>query len=125
MGTDTGLHSTVSTSTSQVAQTRVANIRSQRTFERPTYGARPAGRVDPRSVPPGAHGFLGNPFLMGPDGTREDVVNKFRAYFHQRLEDDPAFYTAVRNLRGRTLLCFCKPRDCHLDVVAEWLNSLD
>lgn len=103
-------------------KTEVVNIRVTGTASA-VYGGRPHGG-DPRTVPPGGHGFLGNPFVVGADGSRHEVIDKFRVYFYQRLEDDPSFLAAVTALRGRKLGCFCKPMDCHLDVVAEWLDKL-
>ena len=76
--------------------------------------------------------ILGNPFVIGRDGTREEVIEKFREYFEQRMFGnesfgvdnlDLAFREAVENLRGRKIGCCCSPAACHGDVYAEFLND--
>ena len=49
----------------------------------------------------------GNPFVIGRDGTRTEVIEKYRDWlFTCRLDlrDD-----ARRELRGRDLVCWCSP----------------
>jgi hypothetical protein len=65
---------------------------------------------------------FGNPFVIGKDGTREEVIEKYRSYFKGKLED-PTFRTMVLRLRGKRLGCFCKPKDCHGDIIKEWLDE--
>lgn len=66
---------------------------------------------------------FGNPYRIGPDGTREEVIVKYRDYFYQRIVYDEMFKKAVLNLRGKRLGCFCKPKDCHGDIIVEYLNE--
>lgn len=51
----------------------------------------------------GFGGTFGNPYVVGPDGDREEVIRKFRIYFHDRLKRDPSFGPAVESLRGKVL----------------------
>ena len=32
--------------------------------------------------------IYGNPYVIGSDGTREEVIEKFKKYFEQRIHDD-------------------------------------
>ncbi len=57
----------------------------------------------------------GNPFIIGKDGTREQVIAKYRVYVRQF----PKLTAALPELRGKTLGCWCKPQACHGDVLAE------
>lgn len=66
---------------------------------------------------------FGNPFKIGRDGSRQEVVEKYRAYFYKRLANDKEFKEQVQMLRGQKLGCFCAPRACHADVIAEYLNA--
>jgi len=86
------------------------------------YGGRPRGGRNPRDVPPGEYGFLGNPFPMGKDD-REESIAKFRTYFLDRVESDLPFREAVLSARDKAIACFCKPKSCHCDVIAEWLDE--
>lgn len=67
---------------------------------------------------------FGNPFKLYKDGTRNEVIDKFKKYFHNRLEKDQTFKKKVLELKGLRLGCFCHPRRCHAHVIATYLNSL-
>ena len=49
----------------------------------------------------------GNPYIIGKDGTREEVIEKFEKNILPKLD--------LRPLIGRDLVCFCKPKPCHGD----------
>lgn len=61
-----------------------------------------------------------NPFKIGVDGDRAEVIAKYRLW----LIDRPALiHRAVRELRGKRLGCWCAPEACHGDVLAEIADS--
>jgi hypothetical protein len=72
----------------------------------------------------GSTSLLGNPFVIGPDGTREEVIAKHIAYADYRFEHDPEFKAAVLALKGKKLGCFCNPQACHCTKLAELANSV-
>ena len=80
------------------------------------------GRGSKRRV--GGGGVLGSnlaiPFKIGQDGSRSDVVSKFRDYITKSaLIEDLA-------LKGKALLRLCQPtEDCHGDVCVELARDLD
>ena len=61
----------------------------------------------------------GNPFVIGRDGEREQVIEKYR----QWLLGQPALLAALPELKGKTLACWCAPKACHGDVLAELANA--
>ena len=61
-----------------------------------------------------------NPFHIGKDGTRRQVLEHFVAYL--TACPDP-IERARTELRDKTLVCFCKPLDCHGDVWAKIANG--
>lgn len=65
----------------------------------------------------GHDGRFGNPFRHGPDGTRDEAIGRFSLWLQGRLVTDPDMKEAVKRLHGRTLVCFCKPKACHGDVL--------
>ncbi len=68
----------------------------------------------------------GNPYSIGHDGDREDVIRKFQYDFDRNyLKDGEKFKEKLILLRGHTLGCHCKPFDCHGDVLAQFLNEMD
>jgi len=62
---------------------------------------------------------LANPFRPGPDGTRVEVVAKYRAYLLGR----PDLLALLPALRGRRLGCWCAPQPCHATVIAELADT--
>lgn len=63
---------------------------------------------------------FGNPFKAGLNGTQKQVVKMFREW----LKNRPALQKkALQELKGRDLLCFCKPKPCHGDVLLELLEN--
>ena len=61
----------------------------------------------------------GNPFVIGKDGTREQVIQKYRNW----LMTQPSLLAAMPELKGRTLGCWCSPAACHGDVLAELADA--
>jgi hypothetical protein len=60
----------------------------------------------------------GNPFVIGRDGTRAEVVAKYRAY----LLGNPGLMAALPEIAGKDLVCWCAPQACHGDVLLELAN---
>ena len=56
----------------------------------------------------------GNPFVIGPDGDRDEVVRKYEDWARSR----PRLVEAARReLAGHDLVCWCAPQRCHADVL--------
>jgi hypothetical protein len=62
---------------------------------------------------------LANPFRLGPDGSRAEVVARYREYLLAR----PDLLALLPALRGKRLGCWCAPLECHADVVAELADT--
>jgi hypothetical protein len=68
----------------------------------------------------------GNPFSHRKDtrarfqvASREEAIEKFREW----VVKQPHLMLSLGELRGKVLGCFCKPEDCHGDVLAEIVND--
>lgn len=62
----------------------------------------------------------GNPFEIGKDGTRAEVIAKYEAW----VRAQPGFLERIkRELRGKILGCWCTPDPCHGDVLAKIAND--
>lgn len=59
----------------------------------------------------------GNPFFIGRDGTREEVIALFEKWITTERRD--LYYAGRRELQGKILGCWCAPLPCHGDV---WLR---
>jgi len=68
----------------------------------------------------------GNPFLIGKDGTREEVIAKYKLYLWQKIKSGVVTKEKLISLDNKRLGCFCKPQACHGDVIAkavEWAKG--
>lgn len=61
----------------------------------------------------------GNPFKVGRDGTRDEVIQK---YWEHLAAHPELIERARRELRGKVLGCWCKPEACHGDVLVELIE---
>lgn len=57
----------------------------------------------------------GNPFVISAGMSRDDVCNRFEAEILPTLD--------VSALRGKDLVCFCKPQRCHGDSILLKANA--
>lgn len=62
----------------------------------------------------------GNPFIIGKDGTREEVIEKYRKW----IMTQPHLLNSLHELKDKTIVCWCKPKACHCDVLAELADKL-
>ena len=68
----------------------------------------------------GRPGPFGNPFKIGPDGTREEVVEKYAEW----VLTQPELLAKIRSeLKEKVLGCWCAPKLCHGDIIAELANE--
>lgn len=83
--------------------------------------------INRKLAPPGAWDVYigrpsawGNPFKIGRDGDRAEVIRKYEAW----LRGQPRLMARLPELRGRVLACWCKPLPCHGDVLARLADAL-
>ena len=63
----------------------------------------------------------GNPFVIGKDGDRNEVCDKYKIYANKKFTDEE-----IKNdLKGKILVCCCKPKRCHGDYLLERANKLE
>ena len=77
-------------------------------------------KIPENSIFVGRPSKWGNPFVIGKDGCREEVIMKYRVYLRQHEE---LTKEAKTELAGKNLICFCAPKPCHADVLLEISNS--
>ncbi len=62
----------------------------------------------------------GNPFVIGKDGTRDEVIAKYQEWV--MFSEDVAVQWIrehVEELKGKVLGCWCAPKPCHGDFLSE------
>jgi hypothetical protein len=73
--------------------------------------------------PIGTKGWLGNPYtLLHHD--RDESIRMFTEDFLQRIRHDADFADAVASISGETLGCWCSPKPCHGEVIAQVADLL-
>ena len=72
-----------------------------------------------RAMPGYKGSAFANPFHIGKDGTRSEVIAKYKVW----LLGQPELLAQLELLRGKRLGCWCKPRECHVDILVELLEG--
>lgn len=68
----------------------------------------------------GRPGPWGNPYVLGRDGDRDAVCQRFTDY----LRGNPKLLARLPELRGKLLVCHCHPLRCHGEsLIAELCNG--
>lgn len=79
-------------------------------YKSPPKGAVYIGRPTP----------WGNPFKIGVDGSRKQVVERYE----QWVRSQPDLIALIKkHLKGKDLVCFCSPKACHGDVLLKIANE--
>lgn len=61
-----------------------------------------------------------NPFEIDKDGTRKQVLEKYRKYLVLKPE---LVLLAKTELKGRDLICWCSPLPCHGNILMAIANK--
>lgn len=61
----------------------------------------------------------GNPFIIGKNGTREEVIILYEKW----LLKNELLILDLKELRGKKLGCFCYPSPCHGDVLIKLIED--
>jgi hypothetical protein len=84
----------------------------------------PTIRIDRRT-------WLGNPFIIGKDGDRDEVIEKFKIYFDKFMLSEPNFKQEFYKLAEQysryehiQLACWCSPQKCHGDILKQALEEI-
>lgn len=77
-------------------------------------------KKEPFDIYIGRPSMWGNPFEIGKDGTREEVITKYRNWILLM----PNLLLQVYKLDGKILGCWCAPQACHGDVLLELLGHI-
>ena len=76
-------------------------------------------RVPSHAVYVGRPTRYGNPFIIGVDGTRDEVVEMYEVYAREEFTREE-----LLKLRGLDLVCWCAPLRCHADVLVKLVEEL-
>jgi len=78
-------------------------------------------KQEPYDIYIGRPSKWGNPFRIGKDGNRKEVLQKYQDWIgeqHELLKD-------LHELKGKTLGCHCAPKHCHGNILAKLADLLE
>ena len=78
-------------------------------------------RTDTYDVYIGRPSRWGNPFSIGRHGDREHVIEMYRAWIFTQRD----LLCSLGELKGKRLGCFCAPKPCHGDILAQLAADVD
>lgn len=81
----------------------------------------------------GAAGYFGSPIRLGSvcvvcakrHNDAGSTLDCFEQWARTRLMTDPTYRENVKDLHGKTLVCWCAPGPCHGDVLAKLSAELN
>lgn len=77
--------------------------------------------IPPASVYIGRPSKWGNPFVIGPNGNRAQVIALYREWIMKQTQ----LLESLGELRGKDLVCYCAPLPCHGDILLALANQDD
>lgn len=81
--------------------------------------------TDPYDVYIGRGSPFGNPYEIGKDGTREEVIESYRYHLFYQIDNYQIDFKLLLSLEGKTLGCYCATGiPCHGYVIIEGINYL-
>jgi hypothetical protein len=61
----------------------------------------------------------GNPFEIGKDGNREEVIRKYKEWIKTQIH----LLSSLNELKYKTLGCWCSPLPCHGDILVKLVEE--
>lgn len=68
----------------------------------------------------------GNPFIIGRDGSRAEVIEMYRKHIFRQVRTGLLSLEDLASLHGQDLACWCHPDPCHGEVLisaAAWAHQ--
>lgn len=72
---------------------------------------------------PAENSIWANPYKLKDEADREDVLESYECYIREKLENDPRLLNKLLALDGKTLGCWCAPKQCHGDVLVRLVKE--
>ena len=66
-----------------------------------------------------------NPYKIGNDGTREEVIIKYKYHIEEKLKKDNELVVELLKLKNKNLGCWCYPEPCHGNILLELIEKYD
>ena len=77
--------------------------------------------IDKQRFPPNSSKFC-NIYKIGKDGTRDEVIKKYKSYMINKLESSSQLRKELLELKNKNLGCWCAPELCHGNILLELIE---
>jgi Domain of unknown function (DUF4326) len=77
-------------------------------------------KKDPYDIYIGRPSKWGNPFKLHPSETRGETLSRYRRW----VVSQPKLMADLPELIDKTLGCWCAPKPCHGDILADLVREL-
>lgn len=84
------------------------------------YNKRTDKNIPPDAVYVGRPSKWGNPYKVGKDESREEVIAKYADWLDGMICNN---LLDLDELQGKDLVCWCAPLPCHADILLELANG--
>lgn len=65
-----------------------------------------------------------NPFTITKEQSREEVLKLYKIYIEEKIEKNNLYFE-LNKLKGKKLGCWCKPENCHGDILVDLVNKYE
>ena len=67
----------------------------------------------------GRGSIWGNPFVLNLELERDLVVEQYKLHLIEQIKQGIITIDQLKQLNGKKLGCYCKPKKCHGDIIKE------
>ncbi len=67
--------------------------------------------------------IFSNPYIIDKDGTRQEILIKYKEFIEDKLKNDENFLNELLLLKNKNLGCWCHPYACHGDILLELIDK--
>lgn len=64
-----------------------------------------------------------NPFKIGSDGSRDEVMTKYKKYIEAKIESNEKLKIELLSMKGKKLGCWCYPEKCHGEILLNLIEK--
>lgn len=72
---------------------------------------------------PQIQSIFANPYIIGKDGTREEVIRKYEIYIRNRIKKESFYKQELLKLKDKNLGCWCAPEPCHGNILLKLIGE--
>ena len=80
-------------------------------------------RIPTKAIYVGRPSVFGNLYHIWELQNRRTVVNRYELWLTTTEMGLKVLEIAKKDLKGKDLICWCVPEECHAEILAKWANA--